>query len=772
MNLLKKYFLSGLAVILATLVALAIAYESWSGGAGNRRTVITQPALDKSPENFHERRPRLRRRFQPRFQVDAGGYSFIVDQVKSWPPDASLRDVAAAWENAGENSIQEIDQMLKQPLPLEEAIRLRAMRACCWNYEGQPEKALELLADLRSSLDDDLQLAEATLYTVVYLQGVTSLRLGETENCVMCRGENSCILPLSPAAVHTMPRGSRQAIEYFTEYLEQFPDDLEVRWLLNIAHMTLDEYPAQVDPKFRISLDHYNTNEHGIGKFRDVGHLLGINRLNMAGGAILDDFDNDGLLDIVFSSLDVAQPMALYLNRGDGTFEDRSQEAGFLEQLGGLNCTQADYDNDGLVDIYVPRGAWLQNPIRPSLLRNRGGGTFDDVTQESGLLHPINSNAAQFADYDNDGWLDLFVCGEVQPSRLYRNLGTGKFEDVTDKSGLGNLPGMWKGISWFDYDNDGFPDLFLNDLNGTARLFHNQKNGAFADATAELQLNGPEHGFACWSWDYDNDGWLDIFATSYDRRLGDTVQGLLGRPHERKQSKLYRNVGGTRFEDVTEAVGLTECFQTMGCNFGDFDNDGFLDFYLGTGDPDVATLVPNRMFRNLGGARFVDITSSSGTGHLQKGHGVGCGDWDRDGDVDIVIEMGGAIPGDRYHNVLFLNPGQGNHWLNVKLVGVKSNRSAIGARIKVVTAGEKPLQVHRAVCTGSSFGGNPLEQHIGLGSHERIDLLEIYWPTSGTTQVFRDVAADQHLEIEEFADNFKVLNHTPISLPRETTTEE
>jgi hypothetical protein len=160
------------------------------------------------------------------------------------------------------------------------------------------------------------------------------------------------------------------------------------------------------------------------------------------------------------------------------------------------------------------------------------------------------------------------------------------------------------------------------------------------------------------------------------------------------QNKLYRNLGGKRFQDVTRKAGLDLDFAAMGNNFGDFDGDGFLDFYLGTGDPELATLVPNCMMKNVGGKRFAEVTGSSGTGHLQKGHGVACGDWKRDGNTDLFVEMGGAVPGDRYHNVLFLNPGHGNNWLTVKLVGRKANRPAIGARIKVVegrgTAVDRP----------------------------------------------------------------------------------
>src|SRR5207302_6372074 len=169
-----------------------------------------------------------------------------------------------------------------------------------------------------------------------------------------------------------------------------------------------------------------------------------------------------------------------------------------------------------------------------------------------------------------------------------------------------------------------------------------------------------------------------------------------------------RNLGGKGFEDVTAAVGLDLAMAPMGCNFVDVDNDGFLDCYLGTGTPNYSMLVPNRLFKNVQGKRFADITTSSGTGHLQKGHAVACGDWDRDGNVDIFEQLGGATPGDRFRNVLFQNPGHANHWITVKLIGKKTNRPAIGARIKVVLA-KSENAVYRFVTSGSSFGGNPFQ---------------------------------------------------------------
>jgi hypothetical protein len=205
----------------------------------------------------------------------------------------------------------------------------------------------------------------------------------------------------------------------------------------------------------------------------------------------------------------------------------------------------------------------------------------------------------------------------------------------------------------------------------------------------------------------------------------------------------------------------------MGSNFADLDNDGFLDFYLATGDPQYSTLVPNRLFRNVGGERFAEITISSRTGHLQKGHGVACGDWDRDGHVDMFVQIGGATPGDVFHNAFFQNPAQdGNHWLNVKLVGQRTNRAAIGARIKAVTTGPHPQTIYRHVDSGSSFGANCLEQNIGLGKATGIATLEIHWPASQTTQVFHDVKMDQWLEITEFADRYRPLNYHRLPVPK------
>ena len=232
--------------------------------------------------------------------------------------------------------------------------------------------------------------------------------------------------------------------------------------------------------------------------------------------------------------------------------------------------------------------------------------------------------------------------------------------------------------------------------------------------------------------------------------MGDIAADYLGLPSKGERSRLYHNLGNGTFEDVTHQAHLDHVLQAMGCNFGDLDNDGWLDFYLGTGDPDLMTIVPNRMFRNAEGKFFQDVTTSGGFGNLQKGHGISFADLDNDGDQDIHENMGGAVSSDTYPNVLYLNPGHGNHWLKLQLVGVKANRSAIGARIKLtVTRAAGQRTICRTVNTGGSFGGNPLRQEIGLGDAAAIQSVEIRWPGSGTLQTISGLALDRCYRIRE-----------------------
>ena len=719
---------------------------------------------DEAEEEVRPMRPTQPR--NPAF--DDSGFTVVVAQLPRWDP-RSLDSIRESFRDIRHRQLPPLQAQLANPgaSDVDRAGALANM-AMVYLYEAEPQEAYDALTRSRALLEVDRTGAGEVLSQIIFLQGVAGLRRGENDNCVLCRGEGSCIFPILPAAVHKEPAGSRLAVKHFTEYLQRHPDELGVRWLLNVAYMTLGEYPAKVPAAYLIPMERFRTErEHSIGAFTDVAHRVGVNRLNMAGGAIMEDFDNDGLLDILASSWDAAMPLALFRNKGDGTFEDRANAAGLANQFGGLYCVQTDYNNDGWMDMFVIRGAWMSQPMRPSLLRNNGDGTFTDVTQEAGLMHPVNAIAACWADYDNDGHLDLFIGCEGTPNLLFRNKGDGTFEEVGARAGVAGTGGVCKGANWGDFDGDGWPDLFLNNLDGPPKLFRNNRNGTFTDVARDMGITAPTMGFACWFFDYDNDGWLDIYATAYERNLDDVVKGLIGEPAGAQTGRLYRNVGGKRFEDVTRAAGLDVVTVPMGCNFGDFDNDGWLDFYLGTGWPPLSALRPNRMFRNLGGKRFADITIPSRTGHLQKGHAVACGDWDRDGNVDLFQCMGGATPGDRFHNVLFQNPGLGNRSLTVKLVGKKTNRAAIGARIKAVTAGAQPMTVYRHVTSGSSFGANPLEQTMGLGKADGVATLEVYWPTSGTTQVFHDVPAGGAIEVTEFATTYRRIEHKRVPLPKE-----
>lgn len=707
--------------------------------------------------------------YEPRQTLDPGGFYEILEGMKAWPERATPLEIAAAWKDVSQVRRRTIESELKAKPALDrESVRLRLALASLANYDGKPELALETLNALRNDVERRPELAKDALYTIIFFQGVSALRKGETDNCIACRGESSCIIPIAPAALHVNRAGSELAIKRFGEYLDRFPDDLGARWLLTIAAMTLGESSAKVDPGRLISLEAYLKPEAEMRGFRDIGRLVGVDRFNQAGGAIMDDFNNDGLLDLFVTSFDPTQTPGFYVNAGDGTFRDRSGSAGLSEQPGGLFCVQADYDNDGFTDILICRGAWLPRGMRPSLLKNDGAGGFIDVTESAGLAAPVSSNSACWADYDNDGFLDLFICCEQQSNKLYRNRGNGTFEEVARRSGVdsqGRL--MCKGATWIDYDDDGFPDLFVNFLSGMSVLYHNETDGTFRDATAAMGIEGPNMGFSCWTWDFDNDGRLDILATSYDRSLQDLVASLQGRRHARDRCRLYRNIGGKGFEDVARSAGLGGVYAAMGSNFADFDNDGWLDFYLGTGDPSIETLIPNRMFKSLKGERFADVTAASRTGNLQKGHQVACGDWDRDGDIDLFIEMGGVTNGDKYHNILFQNPLKNAKALTLKLVGKTTNRSALGARIKVELSGGSVPTIHRLVSSGSSFGGNPLEQTIGIPSGATVEAIEIAWPRSRTKQVFRNPPSNTMLTITEGEKAYVETLLTPIALPPE-----
>ena len=621
-------------------------------------------------------------------------------------------------------------------------------------------------------------------YSEQHLRATLSLayfRFGEQQNCSLHHNEHSCIIPLEKSGIHADKTGARGAVRELTASLRADPNDLLSRWLLNIAYMQLGEYPGGVPPQWLVPPQRFES-EYDVGRFQDVAPGLGLGVTGHAGGAVMEDFDGDGLLDLMISSSGPLDQLRFFHNNGDGTFTERTKEAGLQGEVGGLNLIAADYDNDGHVDVLVLRGGWWAEHGRypMSLLRNNGDGTFDDVTRKAGLISPHPTQTAAWADFDNDGWLDLFVGHETSgaqkhPSQLFHNNHDGTFSEVGEKIGLADL-GFVKGVAWGDFNNDGRPDLYVSRKGQPNLLFRNDgprdpskprlERWKFTDVTAAAGVAEPIHSFATWFFDYDNDGWPDIFVAGYYNETPNDVAAFeMGKPYKAETSRLYHNNHDGTFADVTKKLHLDRAILVMGGNFGDLDNDGWLDIYLGTGSSELDALLRNRMFRNDSGLAFQDVTTSGGFGHLQKGHGVAFGDINNDGQEDVFEEIGGALPGDSYQSVLFANPRHDNHWVTLDLQGVRTNRSAIGARIALTLqtpAGER--HVYRTVGYGSSFGGNPLRQHIGIGKSATISEIEITWPTSRTVQKFRGVAVDNFYSIREGTNEMQQVNRTSFPL--------
>jgi tetratricopeptide (TPR) repeat protein len=596
--------------------------------------------------------------------------------------------------------------------------------------------------------------------------GATYLQLAGIENGAF---NHSGDIDLFPPSDHSKPymkqESLRLAIKNFQDILEQAPDDVQVKWLLNVAYEQAGEYPAGVPAQFLMPPSLFASKEN-VGRFTDVATAAGLNVSNAAGGVLVDDFENNGLLDVITSSETLCDPLHYFHNNGDGTFSDRTAQVGLADQFGGLNMITGDYNNDGCMDFLVLRGGW-EFGMRMSLMKNNCDGTFTDVTHASGLDKTIfATQTAVFADIDNDGYLDLFVGAEKSPSHLFHNKGDGTFEDISHAAGIDKIA-FTKGVAAADFDNDGYVDFYVTNFGGGNFLYHNNHDMTFVDVAKQAGVQAPYSSFATWFFDYDNDGWPDIFVTSYANYTDDQImRSYLGLPIAAETLKLYKNLHNGTFRDVTEEMGLNKEYMPMGAGFGDVDNDGYLDIYMGMGNPSFATLMPHVLLRNDAGKAFVDITASAGTGELHKGHAVSFADLERSGHEDIVVEVGGAVPADKHVMRVFRNPGNDNDWINVKLIGVKSNRSGVGAEIKVTVQndGGRSRSIYRWVGETSSFGINPIEQHIGLGHGARILNLEVFWPATNTRQQFTNVAKNEFIAVKEFERSYTKLERKTVRL--------
>ncbi len=608
---------------------------------------------------------------------------------------------------------------------------------------GKTKEAIRQLETFIKTMDSLKIEVAAKFYSLL---GIAYMRKAEQENCCARHTPESCIIPITGGGLHTLTEGSTKAIQVYEKMLQKDSTDLQSRWLLNVAYMTQGKYPGSVPKKYLIPLKDSESGKK-FPQWHDIAPLLGMDEENMLGGACMEDFDRDGYLDLMISSQGLKDELKYFRNKGDGTFENITAKAGLKGIVGGCNMVHADYDNDGFADVFIERGGWLRagGNIPNSLLHNRGDGTFEDVTIAAGLLSFHPSQTASWADFNNDGFLDLYVGNEsdrglVHPCEFYVNNKDGSFTNIAAKMNM-DVVGFVKGVNWGDINNDGLPDLYVSMVDRKNKLFLNKGGSSvdswsFEEISASAGVEEPFYSFPCWFFDYDNDGWQDLFVSGYNLdRLSllsyDATNEYLGNKPIANTPKVYHNNRNNTFSDVTAAVGFANrVVYTMGSNFGDLDNDGWLDFYLATGSPDYRAIVPNRMFKNDSGSFFGEVTYAGGFGHIQKGHAVDFGDIDNDGDQDIFLQIGGAVEGDIFRNVLFSNPGNKNKWLNLELEGSSCNKAAIGARIRVnvSTPAGKQRNIFVTCGTGGSFGSSSLQQEIGLGNADAINEIEVIFP--------------------------------------------
>ena len=624
-------------------------------------------------------------------------------------------------------------------------------------FLGAPQQML--VPDLSASkrqFEKVLELEPNNLEAMLQL-GLAEFRLGEAdkaakrfENIIQnYRRHSGAYYYLG--VYHLRHGDLEKAVTNFKESLRLKPRDPETLWNLWTAYSQLGGYPADLPEEFKIKPWGGFVTPNSVGRdslFTDMAANLKMDKVDGGRGSAWGDYDNDGDEDIV--AVGTYQPHVLYRNNGNGTFTNVADQAGIADPRGGWGSLFADYDNDGFLDLYITRGGW-SGAAENTLYHNNGDGTFTDVTHTAGVADPQSSFCAAWADYDNDGFLDLYIAdgviGDGAANVLYRNNGDGTFTNIAESAGVANT-GNSLGTAWGDYDKDGYIDLHVVNFGQSNVLYRNNGDGTFTDVTSIAGMTLPvTDAFVTFFLDVDNDADLDIFISnsgSFQAFIAGQITGAA--PHDGDRQVLYRNNGDGTFTDVTRESGLYHAFGAMGANFGDIDSDGYLDIYLATGAPQMGRLERDALFRNNGDGTFTDATLALGLGNIGKGHGVTFGDVDTDGDVDIYVPVGGAFIGDQWHNLFYQNTGTGNNWLTLKLVGVKSNRDGIGAKV-TLRVGDSVI--YREVSGGCGFGStNSLSLEIGLGKHTKVDTLEIVWP-SGQVDTHRNLSVNQKRVITE-----------------------
>jgi tetratricopeptide (TPR) repeat protein len=575
-----------------------------------------------------------------------------------------------------------------------------------------------------------------------------------------------CSLPLRQ--FHQRKEDSRQAIHLFERLLERYRDgDPLYLWLLNFSAMTVNGFPSEVPPRYRIATPFIDAfygetarrlqEKYSFLKLSDRAAELGVANFGVGRGVAGEDFDGDGDLDLV--TADFFGHLHYYRNeRDEGSphFVEATAEAGLAGVTQPLSVSAADYDNDGAVDLLA---------VRPfdhfALLRNDGHGRFADRTAASGLLDtkPADTMAtswfAAWADVDGDGDLDLFISAwafrvpfasglVAKPrldSKLYVNDGGGHFHDATADFGLAaDLEDrQFIGAAFGDYDGDGFPDLFISGpIPGTSTLYHNEGGRGFS--RVELPDDFKEPGFTASFVDIDQDGRLDIFQGGFNDARTATARTVFGRQGFRMGTSVFllQRPDGT-FEKHPELFGGGAALSTMGTSYGDLDNDGCLDVYLGTGNPEPWFILPNLMFHGEERdgkctGRMENVSMLNGFGNVQKGHGILFFDFDGDGDQDVLSLLGGMWSADGWTSQLFVNESDvHNHWIDVRLRGRRTNHYGVGATLKVTARRPdgKLIVRYRQMDNATGFGSAPYLAHVGLMDAVAVEGVEVHWPASG-----------------------------------------
>ncbi len=523
------------------------------------------------------------------------------------------------------------------------------------------------------------------------------------------------------------------AVDAYRDAVDALPPDsprrLVRRWNLRAAYLAAHgTYPGQLPAEYHLELND-DARESPV-HFTDVAPAVGVDRVDRGRGNVWSDLDGDGSLDMFTVAIHARH--SLFRSDGRGGFADLTEAADLADLSGGWSATAADYDNDGDADLYVTRDAW-EGRAANSLYRNEhnaaGPLRFTDAGDAAGVSDPDDSFHATWADVDGDGWVDLYVAdgitGTGAANKLFINRGDGRFDECGRAMGAA-VAGRTLGVAFGDYDADGDLDLYVVDVAGPNTLLRNDGGAGFTDVTTEAGVERPiQASYVSFFTDYDVDGDLDLFVSTmchYEHFVESQVTGQAGGP----RAHLYRNEGHTRFTEVGNHVGLRRSFGSMGAGYGDIDYDGRVDLYLSNGGPEMSRLEPNTLYQNREEG-FADITESAGVGNLGKGHGATFADFDDDGDLDLYAGIGGHHPGDVWANSLYRNDGHGNHWIGLRLSGAAPNRGAIGARV-VLRAGDHTTATQ--VTSGDGFGsGNSLDVELGLGQRDRVDAVEVHWPS-------------------------------------------